>query len=425
MNHTTTLNTPDPHAYEAERFSLVKMRLVCDLPFWGSLLLQTRVVADPNLPLYGATDCDTVWYNPQRTTALTNRQLAFLILHLLTHIALLHGDTRRRGRDARRWHHAADYVSNLIVHDIQSEKRHYAGPKLTEPIPGLLMEERYRGLAVEEVYDLLPPSPYRDRHSLSEDDVGGGLDSLQPMPTDLDVDDRVKHKLLKAYDHWAANGQRGNLPEGVLRLITDLRAGSVPWQRIIRQVGCRCLTHDEYSYAPPHRRRLLRDDVIAPSYGGERCGKLAIAIDTSGSIAEEELTGVLSEIRHLSDLTEEILVLSHDAAVHDVIPTHQLDAFFASLKKGSGGLHGGGGTSHLPVFTWLDKHHVRPDLLICCTDLATEFPMVAPTYPVLWAVFPAHAHITPPFGQTLIIPTQKDRSFDILSGLKAGEDVKI
>lgn len=399
----------DPHASERHRFSLVKMRLVCDLPFWGSLLLQTRVNVDPILPCYGATDCgDSIWYNPERTSDLTNRQLAFLILHLLSHIALLHGHTRRGTREPRRWHQAADAVSHLIARDIQSEKRHYAGPRLTDTIPGLLINDAFRGLAVEEVYDLLPPHPGTTHHPDDEDE--GALDIHYPMPSDPDTDDRIKHKLLKAYGHWAANGQRGELPDGVLRLITDLRTGSVPWERIIRQIGCRYLSHDDYTYAPPHRRRLLRDDVIAPSYAGERCGKLAIAVDTSGSIEDKDLTRVLSEIRRLSDLAEEILILSHDAAIHDVIPTHQLEAFFVSLKTGTGGLHGNGGTSHVPVFTWLNTHHYRPDLLICCTDLVTEFPTTPPTYPVLWAVFPDHAHITPPFGQTLIIPAQKDVS---------------
>ena len=401
----TVTPSHDPHAQELNRFSLVKMRLVCDLPFWGSLLLQTRVVSDPSLPCYGATDCgDSIWYNPARTTTLTNRQLAFLIIHLLSHIALLHGDTRRGTRDPRRWHQAADHVSNLIARDIQSEKRHYAGPRLTEPIPGLHIHDPYRGLAVEEVYDLLPPLAAPTPHAADE----GALDLHYPMPDDLEATDRIKHRLLKAYGHWAANGQRGDLPDGVLRLITDLRTGSVPWERIIRQVGCRYLSHDDYTYAPPHRRRLLRDDVIAPSYAGERCGQLAIAIDTSGSIPDANLTRVLSEVRRLADLAEEILILSHDAAIHDVIPTSHLEAFFVSLKTGTGGLHGNGGTSHVPVFTWLNTHHVRPDLLICCTDLATEFPTTPPPYPVLWAIFPDHAHITPPFGQVLIIPAQKD-----------------
>ncbi|MDP3595613.1 MAG: VWA-like domain-containing protein [Nitrospirota bacterium] len=398
----------DLHAHEHQRFSLVKMRLVCDLPFWGSLLLQTRVQVDPLLPCYGATDCgDSIWYNPTRTSGLTNRQLAFLILHLLSHIALLHGDTRRGTRAPRRWHQAADHVTNLLVRDIQSEKRHYAGPRLTEPLPGLLMDDQFRGLAVEEVYDRLPPSSVTATH---DEDT---LDLHYPMSSDPDTDARIKHKLLKAYGHWMANGQRGELPDGVLRIITDLRAGSVPWERIIRQIGCRYLSHDDFTYAPPHRRRLLRDDVIAPSYRGDRCGNLAIAIDTSGSISSEDLTRVLSEIRRLSDLAEDILILSHDAAIHDVIPTTQLEAFFSSLNTGTGGLHGNGGTSHVPVFTWLADHHHRPDLLICCTDLATEFPTHLPTYPVLWAVFPDHAHITPPFGQTLIIPAQKDVSHGI------------
>ncbi|MFN3883741.1 MAG: VWA-like domain-containing protein, partial [Rhodocyclaceae bacterium] len=59
---------------------------------------------------------------------------------------------------------------------------------------------------------------------------------------------------------------------------------------------------------------------------------------------------------------------------------------------------GGGGTSFVPVFEWLERAGQRPDALIYFTDADGEFPARAPDYPVLWLV---KGRAPVPFGRRI------------------------
>jgi predicted metal-dependent peptidase len=49
-------------------------------------------------------------------------------------------------------------------------------------------------------------------------------------------------------------------------------------------------------------------------------------------------------------------------------------------------LRGGGGTRFTPLFEWIEREQVCPDLLVYFTDAQGEFPGAAPPYPVIWLV---------------------------------------
>jgi predicted metal-dependent peptidase len=49
-------------------------------------------------------------------------------------------------------------------------------------------------------------------------------------------------------------------------------------------------------------------------------------------------------------------------------------------------IQGGGGTSFVPVFEWVEVQNMWPDLLLYFTDAQGTFPEQEPTYPVLWVV---------------------------------------
>jgi len=59
---------------------------------------------------------------------------------------------------------------------------------------------------------------------------------------------------------------------------------------------------------------------------------------------------------------------------------------------------GGGGTRFTPVFDWVEKQDMQPDLLVYFTDAEGEFPKQAPPYPVIWLV---KGRQTVPWGQRI------------------------
>lgn len=394
----TLPSTPDQSLIckESDRLSTVLIQLLLEHPFWGSLLSQTRIAPDPTLPTYGATDgLDHIWYNPTFTRTLSLGQLAFLLLHEIMHIAFQHFE-RKRVRDHERWNHACDYAINLLARDARNELRKLQGKHNLELIPGILLDSAYQNLCAEEIYDRLPTTQPQPLPTIA-------LDEHRSFPTDLDSHERLIGKILAAHHQWERQERQGTLPAGLLRAIDELQTSATPWTRILRQWGSRHLGHDEASYAPPHRRRLIRDHIIAPRAFSTRTSMLVLTLDTSGSMSQETITDGLSEIEHLSDLCEEVLILTHDVSVHDVISTKEVTHFWHTIRTQTAHIHGGGGTSHVPLFTWLHEHRIRPDLLISFTDLATVFPTTAPRFPVLWATEPVNANTAVPFGTVLPI----------------------
>ena len=47
---------------------------------------------------------------------------------------------------------------------------------------------------------------------------------------------------------------------------------------------------------------------------------------------------------------------------------------------------GSGATDFTPVFDWVERQDLRPDLLVYFTDAAGRFPDIEPPYPALWLV---------------------------------------
>lgn len=387
-------------AAEDDRFATVKLKLMMHVPFWASVLMQTRLSPKCDLPTYGATDCvDVIYYNPILTRTLTLNQMTFLLLHELGHIVFEHGP-RRNGREPEKWNHAIDYFTNLMALDVRSDISN--SKPVVQKIEGILHDEVYRGLSSEEIYDKLPLNPPCSQGGPGTNQTPG-VDSHLPPENPQNVEERITEKVLKAHAHWEANGQRGTIPDGVLRRVNELRASKIPWQRIVRQVAVQCMGHEDYSYAPPHRRRLIRDELCYPSLRGEQAGSLVAMLDTSGSVPVEALQQALSAMPVLADLTDDLLFLSHDAAVQDVVPSNRIGSFIKTLKTGKGGAHGNGGTDHRPAFEWLKNHKKEPDLCLVFTDLGTAFPEVPPPYPVLWCVWPQHASTKVPFGKIVVI----------------------
>src|SRR5439155_25428827 len=91
-----------------------------------------------------------------------------------------------------------------------------------------------------------------------------------------------------------------------------------------------------------------------------------------------------------------LTVLYHDTEVHKVQTWSPADGPLVLAPVG------GGGTSHVCVFDWLDASGLAPACAVCLTDLETEFPTSPPAVPVLWAVV-GGATDTPPFGRVVRI----------------------
>lgn len=364
-----------------DRIKKVKTSLIIMQPFFGVLGSMFNYIEKPddwwfpNAPTM-ATDGKNIYYSKKFVESITDKQLAGVLLHEIFHVIYMHcGRTRMAGREYQRWGIAIDLVVNAeIIDDIRS----YELP------PGGLYHKDFHGLTAEEAYDRLDKYP-----NLMECMC---LDFHMLMPL---LPDEVKEKVLIAYE--ATRGQnQGTLPAGVERLIKEIKQAKVKWERLLHRYVGNTISRNDYNFAYPNRR-FVADDIYLPSMHNPIIGDIVFACDTSGSMGEEQLIKILSELAKLSHLVDKITVMSCDAKVHEVVPTYTVGDIINKIK-----FKGGGGTDFGPVFDKIDEMKLVPELLIFATDTHGSFPDKAPRYPVLWiSVLDKEQSIEIPFGQAI------------------------
>ena len=107
-------------------------------------------------------------------------------------------------------------------------------------------------------------------------------------------------------------------------------------------------------------------------------------IDTSGSISNGEISEFLSEINAIKgQLSARITLLACDAKLDSDCPWRYEPWEEVHLPEK---LSGGGGTSFIPPFQWLQQQDIQADLLVYFTDAEGEFPAQEPAVDVLWLV---------------------------------------
>ena len=109
-----------------------------------------------------------------------------------------------------------------------------------------------------------------------------------------------------------------------------------------------------------------------------------VALDTSGSVQEEELREFLAEIDALKGQVRANVTLH---ACDDKLDPNGPWRFAQwETMQLPAELSGGGGTDFRPVFDWVAREHITPDLLVFFTDAQGRFPDLEPGYPVVWLV---------------------------------------
>ena len=184
---------------------------------------------------------------------------------------------------------------------------------------------------------------------------------------------------------------RGSVPELLERLAAELPRVETPWEQIFRSVVQTAFQEGGVkNYSRPNRRWLaLERDFFAqagvnlpfaPDSIKKRGTRLAVALDTSGSIDGELLGRFTAEIAAMCVFNQRNLVLIiGDAAVHQIteIDWRDVTEELSRIKY-----TGGGGTDFRPLIKASAEY--EPDALVYLTDLYGETGD-EPDFPVIWA----------------------------------------
>jgi predicted metal-dependent peptidase len=153
----------------SRRIQKARTALVLDHPFFGSLLFRLKDCEYRSIQTM-ATDGLSLYNNPDFVETLNAATLAGTLAHEVMHPAL-HHHVRRSGRDPKQWNMGYDFATNPLLID--------AGLTLPE---GVLLDNRFRGMSAEQIYNLLEPEAAQDSDDDDEENESGGEKSNAEQP---------------------------------------------------------------------------------------------------------------------------------------------------------------------------------------------------------------------------------------------------
>lgn len=387
--------------------SIVRLRLRVKSPFFATLAMFIDFKESEIIPT-AATNGKYIWLNPEFIASLSPLQQDGLILHEILHAALLH-TTRRKQRQPELWNIAADIVVNSII--LLEDQT-----KFQLPPGGILPPQNWRDfgltkapdwdkLSVEEVYELL----FKESNFINSCNWCENLADLlspnqQPGENENSQDDEISnHEAENLKAHWhnalqqaaviARTTNQGKLPAGLQRLIDEISNPQLDWRSYL----WRYLVHTPNDFRGFDRRFVGRG-LYLETLEGESV-EVFVAVDTSGSIDNQQLSMFLGEIRGILGAYPHLKCTLYYADA-DIYGPYELDNRNAIIPQAEGG----GGTSFIPFFETIEtKRNLNLEgVCVYLTDGYGDFPQKVPSLPVLWVVTPGGLDLESfPFGETV------------------------
>lgn len=354
------------HAFDKAKIALMSKP---DSAFFTTVCFSLKHRWDTTIPT-ACTDGSEICFNPDYIMGLTHEERVFLLIHETCHVAYDHMG-RLAQREAARWNVAADHVINLML----------LARGFHMPTGGLANAE-YTGLSTEEVYALLPESmpPYE------------GQDLRPGKGTPEEQAEALQDILVRAaVQSKMANDRPGSIPGEIQIYLDRLLCPKLPWNRILQKYLFG-MAKSDYSFRKPNRRFFPQHHL--PSLYSESLGHLAVAVDTSGSVSDEEFQVMVSEIGGIFRMCppERLTLLQFDVEIHTETELRHVNALNQVAFSGRGG------TDIACVEAWAQAN--KPQLLLVFTDGEFGFTDTALKGHVLWLIHNNEA-FRAPYGKAI------------------------
>ncbi len=400
------------------KLSAARTKLILDKPFLGALVLRLPIVdADPSWCKTTATDMKKLYVNAEYIQQITAEETQFVLAHEALHCALSHF-SRRQHRVKLRWDMACDYAINpILIEDGLKPPPHifylreYAGMSAEEIYPTLLDNENdadnelgqnqdqgddnqgessdqgdAKSTENEKLNNEQQESGERGKGQTGEgkESEQGSGESTQKEPPPIPNNDEIQSLSAQWQQRLAGAAQQalqaGKLSQSMARLVDHLLQPQLPWRMLLARYMS-ATSREDYSYTRPSSRR--GEPAIYPRLRSHKVD-IVVALDISGSISTKEIREFLSEVDQIkAQVRAHIVLHACDTEITDEGPWEfePWDELKLPIK-----FKGGGGTRFTPVFEWIEKQDMQPDLLLYFTDAEGEFPEQQPQYSVVWLV---------------------------------------
>jgi predicted metal-dependent peptidase len=188
---------------------------------------------------------------------------------------------------------------------------------------------------------------------------------------------------------------RGHIPAELKSYVDTLyksREQVIDWKSYFR----RFVGNSDKIYTKKTRKKLNKRFEGNPALKIKTKKHILVAIDTSGSVSDSEITDFFAEIRHMHKSGVKLSIVECDADIHKI---------YEYKGKNPEFVHGRGGTSFQPVIDYLQHNNKKYTSLVYLTDGECSAP-TKPCKPTLWVL------------------SSKSKMNDELPGLKVKMDTK-
>jgi predicted metal-dependent peptidase len=189
----------------------------------------------------------------------------------------------------------------------------------------------------------------------------------------------------------------------------------IDWKTLLRKWLFERIRGDWKTY--PFSKKHIWRNIYLPSVALDVPSHVVLAIDTSGSVPDSELSKVFVEVQNYRDIfPSQLTVIQCDAKIQH-IQEYESEDYAPASKKVT--VLGRGGTDFRPVFDWIkEQHFVSLPILIYATDGYGAFPEIQPNFPVIWIAFQKSIDLKKfPFGEVI----ELDSSFNLGSTHKPSQ----
>lgn len=394
------------------RLKKVKIGLMRNPKFalWSGILMMGKTVLSDTLPSACTNGRDEI-YGRKFIEGLDDKELGFVVLHENLHKALRHLFIWRKLYDenGELANAACDYVINLMICKMDPSESVVAMPRKDGKVYGLL-DVRFDNMNAKQVFDILKEEQEGGQEGNPRDGGEGGKRGFDQHDWDgaktLSEEDR---KILeREVDQALRQGQiahqkmNGKGAGDMGREVDELLQPKVDWREVLREfVKATCNAKDASSWRRVNRR-YLSNDVYMPTLIGERVGRIAIGIDTSGSVGGAELTAFLSEVKSIAEDVNpqhvDLIYWDSEVAAHEEYSEQNVPNIVSSTKP-----KGGGGTYPMAMMHFMKEKNIKPECIVMLTDGCIGAKDWGDTWdaPILWAML--GNEVVAPCGKTVHI----------------------
>ncbi|WP_405679082.1 VWA-like domain-containing protein [Streptomyces sp. NBC_01511] len=368
-----------PGKLDLDKLFAARLHAVRVRPFMATALFALHVVESRQVPTMAVDRHWRCYVSPAFVARTPVEELAGVWVHEVSHLLRDHHGRGDRVARARGLTGPGERLRMNIAADCEINDDVF-GDGLVPPEdivrPGSL--GLHEGELMEDYLGQFRLGPYTQ--GMVWLDCGSGADGLE-RGWDLGPDgshglsaqerDAVRFRVAQGI-----KGHPGHSPKGWQRWAEEAFHPPQPWRELlgaaVRSATTGSGAGEDYTYGRPSRRSAGVPGAVLPSLR-RRPPRVAVIIDTSGSVSDAELGSALHEVaaisRALGGRRDLITVLPCDAASEIVHP----------LCRAAGiPLVGGGGTDLRTGFARVLRKGPRPDVIVVLTDGQTPWPDARP-----------------------------------------------